>query len=210
MARRASTEDKPNVNPNDEAECAALYEDHMASMARIKQRIATDFGRYEKMGVSSDAIRYNYRMSHQSDPGATHRQRTLTMARLGTIEYGADGQGDFSAALHATKPSPDALAKLAVARAFGDGYNTGLAGGQIDACKHTIGSEEFVRWRDGWTDGYADRIARKPELENVTQAEPRRRGRPPGSKNKKPDEPIEQTDLEEHIVNAAQEAASLH
>ena len=214
MASRASKpqDERPNMNPNDEAECAALYEDYMASMARIKQKIAAMFNRYEKMGVSPDAVKYTYRLANHADGAALHRQRTLTAARLGAIEYGGDGQGDFSAAIHATKPSQEAITRLSVARAYGDAYNTGLIGGTVDACPHHAGTEEFVRWQEGFSDGHEDRISRNPELENVSLAEPRKRGRPPGSKNKPKevtgeDEDLSpgQTDIEEHI-----EAASIH
>lgn len=42
---------------------------------------------------------------------------------------------------------------LAAARAEGDGFNSGKAGGLLKDCPHDPGTEEFVMWRDGWEEG---------------------------------------------------------
>ena len=34
-----------------------------------------------------------------------------------------------------------------------------------------------MRWRDGWTDGHADRLAKNPDADKVKKAQPRKRGR---------------------------------
>ena len=112
---------------------------------------------------------------------------------LEIVDFDASGQGDFAEGLDrvsVAKPSPKNAMRVKVARAHADGYNSGLAGGKIEGSERfPTGSEEFVAWRDGWSDGHAARIARHPEKENDTQATPRKRGRKP-----------KQTDLEDAIA----------
>lgn len=217
MARRAVSANAPtNTNPDAVAACYAEYASLMADGARNSAKIAALFGRYERSdGVDKKGIKHAYAISSK-DPAEVARQHARNseyLGILGLIEVEASGQIRMGADVIPirAKPSKEMQAQVAAARAFGDGYNSGLAGGQIDACKHPVGSEEFVRWRDGWTDGYADRIARKPEAAQQTEAQPRRPvGRPKGSgKKQQPEvtEPIEQTDLEEHIRESVQDDA---
>lgn len=217
MARRASSEDKQQSNPDAIAGCFTEYSSMMADMGRLSQRIGTMFARYEKSdGVDAKAVKHSYTMAGK-DPAEARRRHELNDAYLritGVIRVDeATGQTEVSDEVMPRVPMPsrEMQAQVAAARAFGDGYNSGKHGATIDSCPHAVGSETFVRWRDGWEDGHADRIERKPELANVTQAEPRRRGRPPGSKNKAKDNgtdeqaaaPNGQTDIEEQIDAAA-------
>lgn len=184
MAKKAKqTEMKPNANPDEIAACFSEYSSMRADVARLGQKIAAMFGRYEKLGVDQKAIKNSYTAA-QKDPNeaaAQHRKNTEYLAMLEIIDFSKEGQGSFAAGLDVkvAKPGAKASAGLRAARAYTDGYNSGLAGGKIDACKFPVGSEEFVRWRDGWGDGHADRIAKNPDADKVTQSEPRKRGRPP-------------------------------
>lgn len=179
MAKKAKQEAlKPNVRPDDEAECFALYCDNMGEMARIKQKIASMLKRYENMGVDPRAVKYAYSMSQKDDAEELHRARTQTLARLGIIQWEPDGQGSMDKILAIEKPSPAVAQKLVLGRARADGYNTAYAGALIGNCTHPPGSEEFVAWRNGWQQGAADRAEAKPEAEKETAPAPRGRGRP--------------------------------
>ena len=165
MARRRSEGNGPatNVDPNDEADCFDQYSAHMATIAREKQAIAAMFKRYEKLGVGADEIKHAYRMEFKDDAAAVHRRRTATMLRLGIIAYEADGQGNFMGGLNVQGPTGASKQRLELGRARADGYNTAYAGGSLEACKFAVGSEEYVTWRDGWTDGNNDRLRDKPD-----------------------------------------------
>lgn len=166
---RKQRELRPNVNPNDEADCFIEYDRMMGEMARIKQAIGTMFLRFEKLGVHPDAIKHAYRMSTKDDAQEIHRQRTATLARLKIIEWETDGQGSFIKGITLEAPKPETAAKLAFGRAKAAGYNDGLAGALIGSCTHPPGSEEFVAWRDGWTDGHSDRLERNPDADKPKQ-----------------------------------------
>lgn len=182
MAKKAKQQDlKPNVNPDDVAACYTEYASMRADVARLGQKIAAMFGRYAKSGVDEKAIKAAYAASSKdpSEARAQHRRNTEYMAMLDIIKFDEAGQGGFIDGLVVTvaKPSDAASERVRLARIYSDGYNSGLAGGKIDASSHAPGSEAFVRWRDGWTDGHADRLARNPDADKVTQAQPRKRGR---------------------------------
>jgi ribosome modulation factor len=181
VAKRAKQlEMKTNADPNEIAACFTEYASMRADAARVSQRIAALFGRYEKLGVDQRAIKHSYAAA-QKDPteaAAQHRRNSEYLALLEIIDFGSEGQGTFIAGLAVAKPGAKASEGIRAARAHADGYNSGLAGGKIEACKFATGSEEFVSWRDGWSDGHADRVARNPDADKVTQSEPRKRGRP--------------------------------
>lgn len=81
-----------------------------------------------------------------------------------------------------------------------EGYETGKAGRAADECSWPAGSEGAQRWLSAWTRGQSDKVwaendpakaAEKPKTAKVNgangsangHAEPKRRGRPKGSKN---------------------------
>jgi ribosome modulation factor len=167
---RKQRELRPNASPNDEAGCYVEYEERMGNIAREKQAIAALFNRYEKLGVHTQAIKHAYIMVHKKDAQELHRQRTATMARLGIIEWDADGQGSFLKGVTIEAPSGDAAVKLALGRAKAAGYNDGLAGAKVGSCPHPAGSEEFVVWRDGWEQGHADRLEKDPDADKPKPA----------------------------------------
>ena len=178
MAKKAKQEAlKPNVRPDDEAECFALYTEHRAEISRINQKIQALFKRYENMGVDTDAVKYAYALSQKDDAADKHRRRTQAAARLGVIDWDSDGQATMNRILAIEKPSPQMAKKLVLGRARADGYNTGFAGGLIGNCTFDPASEEFVVWREGWHQGAADRAEVKPEADGETAPAPRRRGK---------------------------------
>lgn len=181
MARRAKEQERPNVNPDDVAACYAEYSGLRADQARLNQRIQVTLGRYEKLGVDPVAIKHAYTVAAKDprEAAAQHKRNSEYLALLEIIRFDDEGQGNFVAGLTVAKPSQEASAKVRAARAHADGYNSGLAGGTADGNPFAAGSAEFVQWIHGHSDGRADRIAKRPEDENVVAAVPRRRGRPP-------------------------------
>lgn len=182
MARRAKpAEAAPagsNTDPDKVAACYAEYASLMTDQARVAQRMAAMFARYEKDGgVDKKAVKHAYSLASKDPAEATrqHARNSEYVAILGIITVEANGQSGVSEAFapRVAKPSTAAQAQLNAARAHADGYNTGLAGGEIGNCQHSPGSEEFVSWRDGWSDGNADRLARNPEKAGETTPAPR-------------------------------------
>lgn len=182
MARKPKDADKTaNVDPNDIADCAAEYELLMGQRSRIDAKIAHCFDRFEKKGVTRAPIKRAYKRRNMTadEVRAELAEDTLYARVLGHIEWDKQGQASFTKAMSVeiARPNGDAASRLAGARAYNDGYNTALHGGLIGSCKHQTGSEEFVRWRDGWQDGSEARAETKPEATNGDAAKPKR-GRP--------------------------------
>lgn len=181
MARKPKDELRENLKADDVSECYADYADDMGQIARISQRIKTRFADFRKIGGDPKNIQMAYKLEHMDDALGYLRGITKTAAILRIIptETEDDGQVSFLPAFEF--PSPEADAKVAMARVRADGYNSGKAGGVIENCPFTAGTEEFVVWRDFWEDGASDRAKMKAiRGKNVEAAstEKRPRGRP--------------------------------
>ena len=177
MAKRAKSQPTPsNVDPSAIVRCEAEYEELMGRVQRLKQQISTMFQRYAEQGVKQPRIKeaYRRRLMDPEEVRAELADDWLYARVLRQITWEA-GQGDFSAAL-VTEINVDdaATARLAAARAYNDGYNTALAGGDEES-PYAEGTEQAVRWREGWRDGREDRLARDPDAERETSPAPRRR-----------------------------------
>jgi len=203
MAKKAkAAETKQNANPDEIAACFSEYSSMRADVARLGQKIAAMFGRYEKLGVDQKAIKNSYTAA-QKDPNeaaAQHRRNTEYLAMLEIVDFSKEGQGSFAAGLDVkvAKPGPGASKLVRIGRAKTDAYNSALAGGKVDACPFNPGSEEFVAWRDSWQDGHDDRLARNPDADKVVQVEPRKRGRP-----RKGDQPVPPASTVEGVAGHA-------
>lgn len=173
-----------NVNPDDIIACFSEVASIKADVARLGQRIAVTYDRYEKMGVDRKSIKHALARA-QKDPAevaAQHKRDTEYLVILEITSFGIDGQGDFSAGLTVTTPKPTTAGatKLQHAKISMDGYNSGLAGGDKNACRHHAGTQEHVIWLEAWHDGYADRIAKNPNAEKTKEASTSRKRRDPG------------------------------
>lgn len=149
-----------NVNPDDVLACFNDYSSLRADVARIGQRIDKMLGRYEKQGVDRAAIKRMYALA-QKDPAevARQQQRDREYAEwLDIVTVDDSGQSGFADGL-APKPKPslEAKEKLAEARAYNDGYNTGKAGGMLEANRHHPGTAAHERWAVGWRDAEAEK-----------------------------------------------------
>ncbi len=186
MGRRPKQSNgKPVATEDDRALCLTEYIELRAAAARTAQATSAMFKRFEALGVDKATIKRMYDLSQMDRGEATALlKREADYAQvLDLVVVEADGQSTFATALIPAKPSPLVSDRLRTARAFGDGYNTGKAGGKIEACpfNHMPGSVEFVAWRDGHGDGMADRLALHPERANVTAANDKPRGRRRGA-----------------------------
>ena len=151
-----------NVKADDVVACFTDYGSLRAEVARIGQRIAKMLGRYEKMGVDGAAIKRMYALA-QKDPAevARQQQRDREYAEwLDIITVDETGQSGFADALAPSpkqQPSLEAKEKLAEARAYNDGYNSGRAGGLLEANRHHPGTAGHERWVIGWRDAEAEK-----------------------------------------------------
>lgn len=172
MAKKPKGSHVSNVSPDDIIACFSEISSIEADAARLGQRKATTFARYEKLGVDRKAIKRALQLA-QKDPAevaAQHQRDTEYLVILEITSFGVDGQGDFSAGLTvapAKKPTATGAKQLERAKVNMDGYNTGLAGGNKENCKHHAGTEQHVWWLEAYADGYADRQARKPDADKT-------------------------------------------
>lgn len=172
-----------NASPDDVSACYAEFVSLKSDVARLGQRIAAMFNRYEKQGVNPKAIKAAYAKA-QKDPTEAarfHLIETEYLNLLGIIDVDDQGQGHFAQMLGPQKPKPstEAQARLAAVRAHTDGYNSGLAGGGKDNNPHDAGTEPHVKWIEGWHDGYADRLAKNPDGDKIKSLDASRKRREP-------------------------------
>lgn len=177
MARKPKQQElRPNADLNVIAETFADYSDFRGEIARIGQKIQRLQTRSEAQGVDFKAIKHAYAES-QKDPNvvaAQEKKNAEYLRILDIIDVDREtGQGTMMPGLKVAKPTGAAADKFKTSVARADGYNAGLSGSKIDACptaRWPVGSEGYVAWRDGWEEGHADRVAKKPENANVTKA----------------------------------------
>jgi ribosome modulation factor len=183
---------KPAATADTRAECYAEYSELMGQRQRLNSKIAAAFSRFEGRGINDiekRAIKHAYTMSSK-DKGEVERQHkanTQTMIAVGILTVADVGWTEtVTQAEMELSPAAEKSALVLRARANTDGYNSALAGGDVGHCPYNPGSEAFVAWRDGWTDGHADRIAKDPGAANEKTADTRRARRagdampPPG------------------------------
>jgi hypothetical protein len=75
--------------------------------------------------------------------------------------------------------APSTLAEPARRKIHLDGFTAGRAGHSREANTWSPGSETYRTFDEGWTEGNAERLA--AQAETGPEAEPKRRGRPPGA-----------------------------
>jgi hypothetical protein len=81
------------------------------------------------------------------------------------------------------QPAPSTLAEPARRKIHLDGFTAGRAGHSRDTNTWTPGSETYRIFDEGWSEGDAERLAAQQQA--GPEAEPKRRGRPPGSRTRK-------------------------
>ena len=159
-----------------------------SQIARMNAARGTNMARYENLGGDLDEIREGRKL----DRDGMERLNLINRVAgyMGMIEVEASGQGNFAKALDPKAPKPKAhgltAEALELARADGDGWNTGWAGGSQNDNPHEPGAEIHVHWAracaDG-TDARQERDIAKGKAPAVA-AEKRKPGRPVGSGKK--------------------------
>ncbi len=201
MAKKLSADVPKNSNDDALHACLAWLAEIEVEEMRLKARKAAKWRAFEAEGIDKDEAKEMHSLSKLDTDELQAKLATRARYTKAVFDFGPDGQGDFTQAMTkppatTDRPLSDNEARLALARAFGDGYNSARAGGEVSGCPFKPGSEEYVKWRDGWTDGAADRklLAKdakvKPPKEEKT-AQPRARkargAKAPGGKKREPD-----------------------
>jgi hypothetical protein len=192
MVRKLSEAmDQSNVDPSVIQACLAEYTTIDTEIKRLAQRQAAMFRRYEGQGVVPRSIKRAHRMSKLDKAVAAAEARTDVryLVITGVLKPADDdwvkqvAQSDmFAEGEEPGTPSPE----LARARAYSDGYNSGRHGGEAINNPFLAGAAEHVEWEKGRRDGAADRALRggASGKGKVADANPKKRGRPAGSRNK--------------------------
>lgn len=196
--------DFSNVNPDAVAKYFTEYGGYMRDMARLSQRIATMLDRAEKTdGIDRKALKRAHKLSMQ-DPAVVAQERAREaeyLAILGIVEEDEDGQVGLSADFAPPakkKPTMEAQVLLDRARAQTDGYNTGLAGGDLNHNRHEPGTQLHQEWVIGFHDGHADRLMKNPDADKITVASDKRKRKEPTP----PPADEGQSDLEDAVTAA--------
>jgi hypothetical protein len=130
----------------------------------------------EKTGIPLEA--WDSFRRDREKPG--HLRQRIDAARAQLMEWdlkpvGYQGQMEFKAEVADLK------------RVDGEGFDAGKTGIKREANPFTPGTEIFVRWDTAWLRGYAENPAATQGDGGENGEVRRRRGRPPGSKNKPKD-----------------------
>ena len=155
--------------------CLSEFTELKTASQRLAQKIKTALGAYKAKGGDAEEIKFAHKMAKLDKGEAQAKVRRMNRAAVwaGIIEIEQDGQASFAATFGAPvvakKGETRTSLKLSATRAKADGYNSGLAGSPIDASPFNgqPGSEEFVWWRDGWTQGHEDYLLNHPEAADV-------------------------------------------
>ena len=186
---RPAEEQKRNGPPVDEFPSFLARDLELGSqIARLNAARGTNLAQWESLGGDSDEIREGRKFDRDGMARLNLIKRVA--GYMGMIEVEASGQTTFAKALDPNAPKPKAKGltaeALELARADGDGWNTGWAGGSQGDNPHEPGTEIHVGWARACTDG-ADarqqRDAAKGKAPAVA-AEKRKPGRPVGSGKK--------------------------
>lgn len=173
-----------NCKPEDIAECHLELEEIDGAIARLGQKKAMTIGRYKNMGVPVDEIREAAKIAGKENPPLWFKRVLAVAAILNVIptENEKDGQITLMPGLSVSGLNDAMKEKIAVAHAYSDGYNSGLAGGDDSNNKYDPGTEMHVKWSLGHLDGQAQRAikrAGKPEKKTKTRTDDRAATQPP-------------------------------
>lgn len=172
-------------DPNQVAACFAEIQSIDIDALRVRARREATLKRYERShGVDPDSVK---RMVAEAkkDPGEVSRKIRLDREyrrMVGLTRMSKSGQVEMAMDVLVAEgpvPTPDSQARVAVAMAHMDGYNSALAGGNIENNPHDPGTEQHVKWIEGFRDGEADRLLKNPDAANVKEASTRRTRREP-------------------------------
>lgn len=187
-----------NIDPERVAEALAAYTEDRRAVDAANGRLRKHQLYYEKdFGVDAAAIRERYKEGRMTASERQQKYVTEQITRRAVNLWDADSPEDFEAlmeqAVSVKAASGAGAEKLAGARAYADGFNSGAKGGAaITDNKYTPGTYEHQQWALGCADGLGENPREAPAMEasngaaaSDEPAAPRKRGRPPGSPNRK-------------------------
>lgn len=136
---------------------------------RVAQRIGTCIKGFESIGGDGADLKDLHKLmkldTREAQARIERRYRYAAQVGLVEVEWDAEGQSTFAKIFADVKPAVgDAAQQLAGARAYTDGYNSGNHGAAVGDSPHNgkPGSIEYVQWREGWTDGHVEWVAKDP------------------------------------------------
>lgn len=198
-----------NTQADDTANCFLDLNEIDSQIASLGQKKARTIARYENIGVDVDAVRECQKLARKDDAPDWIKRIVAAAGVLKIIptETEDDGQISLMPGLKVAAASTAAQSRIAVARAHGDGYNSGKHGGSADNNPHAAGTEEYVAWGNGCIDGEADRAiakqlredkkaASRPANVTVASTEKRKPGRPSKADKAAAEEAAGKTPLE--------------
>lgn len=139
--------------------------------ARLRSKSAALKGRVEGDGEDWKQLKALVRAQRLSNGEATKELETLVFYHLAInvdvrTSFDPQGQGELSDVMDTEqrRPPPENAERLADARAFNDGYNSGRHGSNTFSNPHELGSSVYARWEEGRREGEADRLLINPAL----------------------------------------------
>lgn len=192
-AAETPAEAKSNHKPEDEAECYLATKELKRKIAQLSQTLSATYGRYENMGVDVESVKDCHKLEKHDDPSGKLK-RLLRMAQILDLvptEVEKNGQASIMPNLVPEKLNETTKEKVSLARAYSDGYNTGLHDGSENNNRFAPGSELRVKWSLGHIDGQAQRAINKPENKNVIKAPTEVRKRAGRAADKAPETALE-------------------
>lgn len=157
------------------------YTELKTKAQRVAQQIGTCIKNFESIGGDGADLKDLHKLmkldTREAQARIERRYRYAAQVGLVEVEWDAEGQSTFAKIFADVKPAVgDAAQQLAGARAYTDGYNSGNHGAAVGDSPHNgkPGSIEYVQWREGWTDGHVEWVAKDPsraERETVAATE---------------------------------------
>lgn len=174
------------------AKAMADYEEDRGVVDRANGKLRKRQKYWEdEHAISAKEVRRRYKERDLTESERLALYAAEQESRRALDLWSASTPEDFEALMERAASTPvsmgDASEKLAGARAYNDGFNSGAHGtlGSIDN-PHLAGSLVHVQWQRGFVDGldYKETfgggdVASREDTEDEPPAPPKRRGRPP-------------------------------
>lgn len=149
---------------------------------------------FKKLGVNPDAITYALKARFE-DPDEIVMQEREKLEMLGLSGVVPDIQTKIAGTMSVSEPTSDEEEVGAVLAAFDKGVTAGKRGASRDENPYPAGSLGFLKWHEGWFAGQKaiayemastvdEEVEPAPKVVPLEPLGTKRRGRPPGSKNK--------------------------
>lgn len=185
----ADHEPMTNVDPERVAEALAVYTDDRRAVNAANGRTKKHQNYYEdEHGVDAKAIRERYRESQMTAAERQRKYATEQVTRRAVGLWDAETPEEFdelmTRAASVEAASGEGADKLRAARAYNDGFNSGLKGGlSISDNPQAVGTLEHQQWAIGCADG-VDQKAGDERTPMSVQAAPEPPAKPRAARKK--------------------------